>query len=61
MRPPACPYGPDCDASEEPCCNGCASGLGPCYGPGYQLVCLTHDSDNPQEEETDDDNGTDDA
>ena len=44
MRPPECPYGPDCDASEEPCCNGCASGLGPCFGPGYQLVCLHHDS-----------------
>ena len=40
---PGCPHGPDCDPSEEPCCNGCASGLGPCYGPGYRTVCLTHD------------------
>lgn len=31
-----------CDWSLEPCCDGCASGLGPCYGPGYQTVCLTH-------------------
>lgn len=40
---PICP-GPDCEFGREPCCNGCASGLGPCSGPGYHLVCYTHDS-----------------
>lgn len=39
-----CP-GPNCDTGEEPCCDGCASGLGPCHGPGYHLVCYTHGKD----------------
>lgn len=37
-----CPFGPECDAGREPCCDGCASGLGPCHGPGWHLVCYTH-------------------
>ena len=40
-----CP-GPYCEFGEEPCCNGCASGLGPCYGPGYHRVCYTHEGVN---------------
>lgn len=39
-----CPYTPECEISEEYCCNGCASGLGPCFGPGLHPVCLTHRS-----------------
>ena len=38
-----CPDTPYCDPSTEPCCDGCASGLGPCHGPGYTPTCLAHD------------------
>lgn len=36
----AYPY--ECEWDDVPCCNGCATGMGPCHGPGYQLTCLTH-------------------
>ena len=42
---PCYPDNPACDYSEEPCCHGCATGLGPCPGPGYQTICLTHTQD----------------
>ncbi len=43
----------DCDWSSEPCCDGCASGLGPCDGPGYRLVCVTdHPGPCPRETAT---------
>ena len=35
-------YPEECELGEEPCCDGCASGMGPCYGPGYRWVCYTH-------------------
>lgn len=49
-RPDDCPYGKDCEVGEEPCCNGCASGMGPCYGPGYHLVCYTHDTEESSDD-----------